>query len=107
MAGVKPQGLVGHAAEAYLFEQTGKIVKTHRGVRSEFARLAKAEPRIDRELVTFLATAYQFKTLADYGIGAAAPPITAEEAASSIDMAGRFIDLIAELLPPDPPRASD
>lgn len=41
-----------HAAEAYIFEQTGRAAKTHRGVRSEFARLAKAEPRIGRELVT-------------------------------------------------------
>jgi uncharacterized protein (UPF0332 family) len=39
---------VFHAAEAYIFEQTGKAAKTHRGVRSEFARLAKAEPRIGR-----------------------------------------------------------
>jgi uncharacterized protein (UPF0332 family) len=51
---------VFHAAEAYIFEHTGKVAKTHRGVRSEFARLARAEPRIGRDLVTFLGTAYQF-----------------------------------------------
>jgi hypothetical protein len=56
---------VFHAVEAYIFEQTGKVAKTHRGVRSEFARLAKDEPRIGRDFVTFLATAYQFKTQAD------------------------------------------
>ena len=52
---------VFHAAEAYIFEQTGKVAKTHRSVRGEFARLARAEPRIGRDLVTFLGTAYQFK----------------------------------------------
>jgi hypothetical protein len=32
-----------HAAEAYIFEQTGKAATTDRGVRSEFARLARRE----------------------------------------------------------------
>jgi uncharacterized protein (UPF0332 family) len=50
---------VFHAAEAYIFEQTGKVAKTHRGVRSEFARLAKAEQRIGRDLVTFLGASWR------------------------------------------------
>jgi uncharacterized protein (UPF0332 family) len=33
-----------HAAEAYIFERTGKAATTHRGVRSEFGRLAHADP---------------------------------------------------------------
>ena len=53
---------VFHAAQAYIFERTGKVAKTHRGVRSEFTRLSRTEPRIGRDLVTFLGTAYQFKT---------------------------------------------
>ena len=44
-----------HAAEAYLFERTGKAAKTHRGLRSEFGRLARNDPGIDREFLTFLA----------------------------------------------------
>jgi hypothetical protein len=32
---------VFHAAEAFIFERTGKIAKTHAGVRAEFARLMK------------------------------------------------------------------
>ena len=59
---------VFHAAEAYIFELTGKVAKTHRGVRS-----------VGRDLVTFLGAAYQFKTRADYAIGATAAPITAAE----------------------------
>jgi hypothetical protein len=38
-----------HAAEALIFERTGKAVKTHRGVRIEFARLTKddhARPKL-------------------------------------------------------------
>ena len=33
---------VFHAAQAYIFEPTGKVAKTHRGVRSEFT--VSAEP---------------------------------------------------------------
>jgi uncharacterized protein (UPF0332 family) len=41
-----------HAAAAYIFEYTGKTAKTHRGLRSEFSRLARSEPRISREYLT-------------------------------------------------------
>ena len=30
-----------HAAQAVIFERTGRVVKTHRGVQSEFLRLTK------------------------------------------------------------------
>jgi|SRR5215472_1280587 len=56
-----------HAVEAYLFERTGKAAKTHRGLRSEFSRLARGDPRIDREFLTFLTEAYEYKPIADYG----------------------------------------
>ena len=91
---------VFHNAEAYVFEQTGKVAKTHRGVRSEFTRLSRAEPHIGRDLVTFLGTAYQFKTQADYAVGSTASPITAAEATAAIATAARFIDTITQLLPP-------
>jgi len=91
---------VFHAAEAYIFEHTGKAAKTHRGVRSEFACLAKSEPRLGRDLVTFLGTAYQFKTIADYAVGPAVAPIAAQEATAAITTAGRFIDSICQVLPP-------
>jgi uncharacterized protein (UPF0332 family) len=97
---------VFHAAEAYIFEQTGKAAKTHRGVRSEFARLAKAEPRIARDLVSFLGTAYQFKTRRlrhRRGSGT----ISAADANAAIITTARFLDTITHLLPPGltPPRA--
>jgi uncharacterized protein (UPF0332 family) len=90
---------VFHAAEAYIFEQTGKVAKTHRGVRSEFARLAKAEPRIGRDLVIFLGTAYQFKMRADYAVGSMAAPISTAAIAATT----RFIDAITQLLSGDCP----
>jgi uncharacterized protein (UPF0332 family) len=69
---------VFHAAESYIFEQTGKLARTHRGVRSEYTRLSRSEPRIGWHLVTFLGTPCQFKTRANYAVGSTASPITAE-----------------------------
>jgi uncharacterized protein (UPF0332 family) len=89
---------LSHAAEAYIFEHTDKAAKTHRGVRSQFGGLAGREPGIGREFLTFLAEAYEFKTIADYGIGPPIDAISPDDAASAINTAGRFIDAIAELL---------
>jgi uncharacterized protein (UPF0332 family) len=52
-----------HAAEAYIFEQTGRTVKTHRGLRATLSRLARDEPRIAPEYLTFLARAYELKSM--------------------------------------------
>jgi hypothetical protein len=68
-------------------------------VRSEFGRLARAEPRVGRDLATFLGAAYLFKTHADYAVGSTATPISAAEAAAAIATTTRFIDT-AQLLPP-------
>jgi uncharacterized protein (UPF0332 family) len=50
-----------HAAQAMIFDRTGRVARTHAGVRSEFARLAKGDGRIDRSMTTFLAKAYQYR----------------------------------------------
>jgi len=34
-----------HAAQALLYERTGKIARTHRGLRAQFARITRDEPR--------------------------------------------------------------
>jgi uncharacterized protein (UPF0332 family) len=88
---------VHHAAEAYLLHSTGKIAKTHSGLRAEFARLAKDDPRIDRQFVSFLAQAYELKSVADYGTDSAAV-ITIEDAEKGIQTAARFVHLIAGLV---------
>jgi uncharacterized protein (UPF0332 family) len=88
-----------HAAQALIFERTGKVVKTHRGVHSEFARLAKAEPNIDKGFPVFLTQAYNLKAVADYetGPGAIVPP---ERTASAIETATRLVECIRGVLTP-------
>jgi uncharacterized protein (UPF0332 family) len=60
-----------HAAEAFIIERSGRIAKTHSGVRSEFARLLKDGADAERALLTFLGQAYKYKELSDYGVGLA------------------------------------
>jgi uncharacterized protein (UPF0332 family) len=73
------------------------VATTHRGARSELARLARHEPRIDRDLIRFLATAYKLEATADYGIGPTVA-ISADQAAAAITTESRFIDTISQLL---------
>jgi hypothetical protein len=47
----------------------GQRAKTHEGVRAQFARLTRNEPRLGLELRQFLAQAYDIKSIADYGLG--------------------------------------
>ena len=86
-----------HAAQAFIFERTGNVAKTHRGVHSEFARLAKDEPNIDKSFPVFLTQAYNLKAVADYetGPGSFVPP---ERAANAIETAGLFIECITRVL---------
>ncbi len=91
-----------HAAQALLFERTGRVAKTHRGVRTSFARLAQEDPRIDRTLTQFLGRGYQRKEVVDYGIGPQAI-VSEAEAREMINTAVRFIDRIATILAQEPP----
>lgn len=86
-----------HAAEALVYERTGKIARTHRGLRAQFAKLAKDDPRIDQNLVEFLGRAYELKSLADYGTGSEAR-ISSATAGAAMESASRFVDCIADLL---------
>jgi len=56
-----------HAAKALIAARSGKSPKTHSGPRSEFARIAREEPRISREQVALLGWSYELKNVADYG----------------------------------------
>lgn len=53
-----------HAAQAFIFERTGKVAKSHQGVHTEFNRLAKDEPRINLDVRRFLPQAYNLKAVA-------------------------------------------
>jgi len=92
-----------HAAEALVYARTGRVAKTHRGLRTRFADIVRTEPRVDQEFVRFLARAYELKSIADYG-GAPGVQITAEEEAAAIDLADRLIACVESLL--DLPRPS-
>lgn len=74
-----------------------KPPRAYSGVRSEFARLAKDDPRIDRAFPTFLARAYSLKETADYAIGHNVG-VTIAEAEQAIEIATRFVDSISRLL---------
>jgi uncharacterized protein (UPF0332 family) len=86
-----------HAAQGLIFERTGREARTHRGVNSQFNRLAKDDPRFDIDLRRFLAQAYDLKAVADYEFGpGSAVPLERVEAA--IVAAARLVDCIAKLL---------
>jgi uncharacterized protein (UPF0332 family) len=86
-----------HAAQALIFERSGKVPKTHRGVHVQFSRIAKDEPKLGIELPRFLSRSYDFKAVADYEIGPdATVPLT--EAISATEAASNFVDRIAEVL---------
>ncbi len=86
-----------HATQAFIFDRTGKVTKSHGGARSEFARLAKEDPRINRAFTAFLAQAYTLKEIADYGVGPDAG-VTIAEAKQAIETAERFVDCISGLI---------
>ena len=86
-----------HAAQALIFDRTGKVVRRHESVQREFTRLAKDEPNIDKSFPVFLSQAYNLKAVADYEIGpdAVVPP---ERAAVAIETASRFIECVTRVL---------
>ena len=86
-----------HAAQALLFERSGKASKRHAGVQREFARLVKDDPRFDEGLRAFLFDAYNLKAIADYqtGPGSHVSPDTARQA---IQMAHRFVECVIGLI---------
>jgi uncharacterized protein (UPF0332 family) len=86
-----------HAAEALLYERTGKIAKSHSGLRSEFARITRGEPRVDRTFSAFLAQAYELKSLSDYGTGDEAA-ISAATAEAALQTAARFVECVVGLV---------
>jgi uncharacterized protein (UPF0332 family) len=86
-----------HVAQALIFEREQRVLKTHRGVQTEFQRLMQEEPVIDGELRGFLSRAYRFKTIADYDLGSSV--VTTEaDARTAVKTAARFIEWLAEVI---------
>lgn len=86
-----------HAALALIAARTGSRPKTHRGVQTEFARLAQHEAGLDVELRAFLPRAYAMKTISDYEIDGLVS-VSPADAADAIATAGRFLSVIARLI---------
>jgi len=86
-----------HMAQALIYEKTERIMKTHRGVQSEFARITRNGPGVDKTLRGVLSRSYDFKAFADYFTG----PITsisADEAADAVAASQRFITHLDSLI---------
>jgi uncharacterized protein (UPF0332 family) len=91
-----------HAAQAVIFEPTGgKVVKTHRGVQSEFLRLTKDDPALTPDQRGFLSRAYDFKAVADYDTGPIAE-VSSEEAVNAVKIARTFVATVRRVLRPQP-----
>jgi uncharacterized protein (UPF0332 family) len=75
-----------HAAEAMVFQQTGRAAKTHAGVRAEFSPLARSEFRISPDIKAFLAQAYRYKEVSDYSIDPG-EVVTIQQAEQAIQLA--------------------
>lgn len=88
-----------HAAQGFIFETTGKAAKSHNGVRSEFSRLTKDDPRVDPAFPKFLARAYSLKATADYAIGDDVG-VSFAGAELAIESAAQFVEGVSRLLSP-------
>jgi uncharacterized protein (UPF0332 family) len=86
-----------HAAQAFIFENTGKVIKSHNGVQAEFLRLTKEDQRFVPDRRAFLSRAYNLKAVADYET-AAQSAISHDRADQAIAEGTQFVSHIAELL---------
>ena len=86
-----------HAAQALIFERTGRTRKTHNGVQTEFLRLTRDGAEIEPTLRMFLSQAYNLKAIADYETGPTAE-VSPERAADAIEAGRRFVTRIAETI---------
>lgn len=89
-----------HAAQALIFERTGRVARTHRGVHGQFLKLVAGEARIDAQLRRFLSEGYKLKAIADYEVGPEAV-VPLQEAVTAVGTAARFVETVAELLERD------
>jgi uncharacterized protein (UPF0332 family) len=80
-----------------LIERSGKLASTHSGVRAKFAEMARSESGVDESFSIFLAQAYKYKEIGDYGIGPAAV-VTSADAEDAVAKAGWFVEGIERLL---------
>ncbi|HET6233953.1 MAG TPA: hypothetical protein VFE41_03145 [Acetobacteraceae bacterium] len=76
---------------------TSGVQSTSNGARSEFARLAREQPRVSREQVSLLGWSYDLKNVADYEWESA---VSLTEAERAIEQASQLVETIATLIEP-------
>lgn len=84
-----------HAAQAALLDIRGDTPKTHRGLRSQFAKLAAETDGLGKDMGRFLARAYRSKERADYEYEA---PMAIAKAREIIESARDFVARVEALL---------
>jgi uncharacterized protein (UPF0332 family) len=86
-----------HAVQALIFERLGRVLKTHKGIQTEFLRLTKDDRRFDPSLRNFLRQAYNLKAIADYETGPGAD-ISADRAVAAVAAGKQFVAHVTELI---------
>ncbi len=86
-----------HLAQAVVFERSGKIAKTHKGVHAAFYLQTGENAEVDQDLRSFLGRSYRYKYAADYAVGIE-EETTLDTAVRAVDMALRFFAHFAKLL---------
>ena len=86
-----------HAAQAFIFENTGKTAKAHSGVQNLFVMMAMTDDRIPVDLRPFISQAYNLKAVADYETGPRSQ-IPAEKSEWAIVTAERFLTCITVIV---------
>ena len=86
-----------HAVQAFISEQTGRAVKTHKGVHAELHRLPRDRPGFNAELRGFLSRTYDLKAAADYETGPASE-VSREEALAAVAGAKHFVAWFENIL---------
>ena len=91
-----------HAAQAFIFERTGKVFKSHKSVNIEFLRLTKDDQRFTPEQRGFLSRAYDFKAIADYDSGPLGE-VLSQQAVDALEFAREFLATVRHVLTPPTP----
>jgi uncharacterized protein (UPF0332 family) len=88
-----------HAAQALIFERTGAVAKTHKGVHTQFALLTRDQIGIGPVLRRFLSESYDLKSRSDYDVEPEAL-ILPETAREAIEAARQFVAAVAQMIAP-------
>jgi uncharacterized protein (UPF0332 family) len=86
-----------HAAQALIFEKTGRTARTHKGVNVALHRLTKDDPRLSVDMRAFLGRTYLLKAIADYETGPGSE-VSLEMAQTAVTDGAMFIALMIELI---------